>query len=126
MVAEPSAMMYGESDAAAAMELPTRWTARPSAGLRVQGLERCRRRGLLGASASSATSLGARQFATIDPEDFYDFQATRPQIKLTDGQTRSIEWPEVKLYEVRVPRAPRDLVLLAGASRPTAGARSPG
>jgi proteasome assembly chaperone (PAC2) family protein len=60
-------------------------------------------------------SLGARQFATIDPEEFYDFQAVRPHIKLTDGQARRIEWPEVRLYEVRVPRAPRDLVLLAGA-----------
>ncbi|MGH2843811.1 MAG: PAC2 family protein, partial [Solirubrobacteraceae bacterium] len=46
---------------------------------------------------------------------FYDFQAVRPQIRLDEGRARRIEWPEVKLYEVRVPRAPRDLVLLAGA-----------
>jgi proteasome assembly chaperone (PAC2) family protein len=72
-----------------------------------------------GDAASSAVSffgesMGARQFATIDPEEFYDFQAVRPQVRLDEGQTRYIEWPEVKLYEVRVPRAPRDLVLLAG------------
>jgi proteasome assembly chaperone (PAC2) family protein len=59
-------------------------------------------------------ALNADRFATIDPEEFYDFQATRPQIRLTDGRARRIDWPAVELYEVRVPRAPRDLVLLAG------------
>ncbi|HKE81823.1 MAG TPA: PAC2 family protein, partial [Solirubrobacteraceae bacterium] len=48
-------------------------------------------------------------------EDFFDFQATRPKVKLVEGRTRSIEWPEVEIYEARVPRAPRDLVLLQGA-----------
>jgi proteasome assembly chaperone (PAC2) family protein len=72
-----------------------------------------------GDAASSAVSfvgeaLGARAFASIDPEDFYDFQAVRPRIKLSDAQVRVIDWPEVKLYEVRVPRAPRDLILLTG------------
>jgi proteasome assembly chaperone (PAC2) family protein len=61
------------------------------------------------------TALGGRRFATIDPEEFYDFQATRPRIKLVEGQTRQIIWPEVELYEARVPRAPRDLILLAGS-----------
>jgi proteasome assembly chaperone (PAC2) family protein len=99
---------------------PLRWNYRPD-GLRAPALV-CAFKGWndAGDAASAAVSfvgesLGARQFASIDPEDFYDFQAVRPQIKLTDGQARSIEWPEVKLYEVRVPRAPRDLVLLAGA-----------
>jgi proteasome assembly chaperone (PAC2) family protein len=99
---------------------PLRWNYRPD-GLRAPALI-CAFKGWndAGDAASAAVSfvgesLGARQFASIDPEDFYDFQAVRPQIKLTDGQARSIEWPEVKLYEVRVPRAPRDLVLLAGA-----------
>ena len=99
---------------------PLRWNYRPD-GLRAPALV-CAFKGWndAGDAASAAVSfvgesLGARQFASIDPEDFYDFQAVRPQIKLIDGQARSIEWPEVKLYEVRVPRAPRDLVLLAGA-----------
>jgi proteasome assembly chaperone (PAC2) family protein len=99
---------------------PLRWNYRPD-GLRAPALV-CAFKGWndAGDAASAAVSfvgesLGARQFASIDPEEFYDFQAVRPQIKLTDGQARSIEWPEVKLYEVRVPRAPRDLVLLAGA-----------
>ena len=61
-----------------------------------------------------AGALGARRFATIDPEEFYDFQSTRPQVKLIDGHARRIVWPEVELFEARVPRAPRDLVLLVG------------
>jgi predicted ATP-grasp superfamily ATP-dependent carboligase len=99
---------------------PLQWNYRPD-GLRAPALV-CAFKGWndAGDAASSAVSffgesLGARQFATIDPEEFYDFQAVRPHIKLTDGQARRIEWPEVRLYEVRVPRAPRDLVLLAGA-----------
>jgi proteasome assembly chaperone (PAC2) family protein len=99
---------------------PLRWNYRPD-GLRAPALV-CAFKGWndAGDAASAAASfvgesLGARQFASIDPEDFYDFQAVRPQIKMSEGQARSIEWPEVKLYEVRVPRAPRDLVLLAGA-----------
>jgi proteasome assembly chaperone (PAC2) family protein len=53
--------------------------------------------------------------ATIDPEEFYDFQNTRPTVKLVEGLARSIVWPEVELFEARVPRAPRDLVLLTGS-----------
>ncbi len=60
------------------------------------------------------SALGARRFATIDPEEFYDFQDTRPRIKMVNGDTRQIVWPAVELYEARVPRAPRDLVLLVG------------
>ncbi len=36
----------------------------------------------------------ARRFGTFDAEEFFDFQATRPQIKLIEGVTRRIEWPE--------------------------------
>ncbi len=62
-----------------------------------------------------AQALGAERFATIDPEEFYDFQATRPLIQFKEGHTREVAWPAVELYEARVPRAPRDLILLAGS-----------
>ncbi len=99
---------------------PLRWNYRPD-HLRAPALV-CGFKGWndAGDAASSAVSfvgdaLGAREFATIDPEEFYDFQATRPRIKLTDDtQGRAVEWPDVKLYEVRIPRAPRDLILLGG------------
>jgi proteasome assembly chaperone (PAC2) family protein len=59
-------------------------------------------------------SLGATRFAQIDPEEFFDFQATRPQIHLKEGRTRELTWPSIEIYEARVPRAHRDLVLLQG------------
>src|SRR5213078_860577 len=35
-------------------------------------------------------------------------------VKLVEGETRQIVWPAVELYEARVPRAPRDLILVVG------------
>ncbi|HWC27639.1 MAG TPA: PAC2 family protein [Solirubrobacteraceae bacterium] len=59
-------------------------------------------------------SLGAERFARIDPEDFYDFQATRPHIGFTAGRRREITWPQIEMFAARVPRAPRDLILVQG------------
>jgi predicted ATP-grasp superfamily ATP-dependent carboligase len=61
-----------------------------------------------------AQSWGAKRFASIEPEEFYDFTATRPQVKLTEEHTRSIEWPEVELLAASVPGAGRDVVLVRG------------
>jgi proteasome assembly chaperone (PAC2) family protein len=73
-------------------------------------------------AASSATAaleavalaLDAEPVAEIDPEEFYDFQVTRPTIRLTEGQTREIEWPRNTLFAARAPGAPRDLAILTG------------
>ena len=99
---------------------PLQWEYRPD-GLRAPALI-CAFKGWNDAADAASTALtfvgaalGARRFATIDPEEFYDFQATRPQIKLVGGHTREIVWPAVELYEARVPRAPRDLILLVGS-----------
>ena len=61
-----------------------------------------------------ATSLDGEVIARVDPEEYFDFQATRPTISLDEGQTRRIDWPENNLIAVRVPTADRDLVLLDG------------
>lgn len=37
---------------------------------------------------------GAERFGGFDGEEFFDYQATRPQIRLVEGVTRTIEWPE--------------------------------
>jgi predicted ATP-grasp superfamily ATP-dependent carboligase len=99
---------------------PLLWESRPD-GLRAPALL-CAFKGWndAGDAASAAlafigASLGAERFAQIDPEDFYDFQATRPQIHFAEGRTREITWPAVEVYAVRVPRAPRDLVLVQGS-----------
>jgi proteasome assembly chaperone (PAC2) family protein len=98
---------------------PLQWEYRPD-GLRAPALV-CAFKGWNDAADAASTAitfvgsaLGAARFATIDPEEFYDFQATRPRVKLVEGRSREIEWPEVELYEARVPRAPRDLILLSG------------
>ncbi len=57
---------------------------------------------------------GARKFADIDPELFVDFQATRPQVTLDEGQTRKIEWPENAFFRARIPGENRDAVILVG------------
>jgi proteasome assembly chaperone (PAC2) family protein len=59
-------------------------------------------------------SLGAERFARLDPEEFYDFQSTRPHIGFTADRTREITWPGIEIFAARVPRAPRDLILVQG------------
>jgi proteasome assembly chaperone (PAC2) family protein len=56
----------------------------------------------------------AKQIADLDPEEFFDFQATRPHVKLVDGITRHIDWPETAFYRARPDGFDRDLVLLLG------------
>ncbi len=46
------------------------------------------------ASATLKDSWEAQRFGALDAEEFFDYQATRPQIKLIEGVTRTIEWPE--------------------------------
>jgi proteasome assembly chaperone (PAC2) family protein len=61
-----------------------------------------------------AMSLDAEPIAEIDPEEYFDFQVSRPTIRLTEGQTREIDWPQNALYAARIPTAERDLVLVSG------------
>src|SRR5919107_566310 len=98
---------------------PLIWEHRPD-GLRAPALV-CAFTGWndAGDAASAAlqflgASLGATRFARVDPEEFFDFQATRPRVKLDASRTRKIEWPEVEIWQAKVPRAPRDLILLSG------------
>src|SRR5215210_5973338 len=66
------------------------------------------------ALTAAAESLDAEVIAQIDPEEFFDFQANRPTIRLNEGQTREIEWPGNNLLAAEAPGAERDLILLAG------------
>jgi proteasome assembly chaperone (PAC2) family protein len=99
---------------------PVQWEYRPD-GLRAPALVVAFRGWNDAADAASAaltfvaTTLGGQRFATIDPEEFYDFQTARPQVKMVAGETREIVWPAVELFEARVPRAPRDLILMVGS-----------
>jgi len=56
----------------------------------------------------------AGRFADVDPEGFFDFQATRPHVSLEGGMTRKIDWPETAFYHARPDGFDRDVVLLLG------------
>jgi proteasome assembly chaperone (PAC2) family protein len=66
------------------------------------------------ALASIANDLDGELIARIDPEEYFDFQSTRPTITMDEGQTRRIEWPENNVIAVPVPSADRDLILFDG------------
>jgi proteasome assembly chaperone (PAC2) family protein len=73
--------------------------------------------GAQGASLAAsflAQAWEARRFADIDPEEFFDFQATRPHVALDEGLTRRIDWPETAFYHASIPGLERDAVLALG------------
>ena len=55
---------------------------------------------------------GARRVARLDPEEFFEFQATRPLVELAEGRTRRIVWPTHELWVASTPHG--DIVLLLG------------
>ena len=61
-----------------------------------------------------AKQWGAEQFAEIDSENFYDFQAVRPNVSLEDGLTRKLEWPSNTFLHAPIPGLDRDAVILLG------------
>ncbi len=61
-----------------------------------------------------AESFEATEVARIDPEDFYDFTAVRPTVRLSEGRSRVIEWPENVFSAAAIPGAEGDLVMLRG------------
>ncbi|HZP72621.1 MAG TPA: PAC2 family protein [Gaiellaceae bacterium] len=66
------------------------------------------------AAAYLARAWAAQEFASIDPESFYDFQATRPTVSLVDGLTRRIDWPENTFMHAPLPGARRDAIIMLG------------
>jgi len=70
------------------------------------------------AASFAAQHLGrswrSKKFAWIDPEEFFDFQSVRPQVKLVDGVTRQISWPSNEFFAARLDGAPHDIMILVG------------
>jgi predicted ATP-grasp superfamily ATP-dependent carboligase len=61
-----------------------------------------------------ALGLDSELVGHVDPEEFFDFQVNRPTIRMTEGQTRHIDWPASTLVSARASGAERDLVLFSG------------
>jgi proteasome assembly chaperone (PAC2) family protein len=59
-------------------------------------------------------TLGAREFASVDPEEYFDFQAARPQVELVDGVVRRVAWPSIRFLGAGGGRVGRDFVLCVG------------
>jgi len=59
--------------------------------------------------AWQATPVGA-----INPEDYYDFQVTRPVTEVAEGRTERLVWPTTRLLAGKQEAADRDLLLLHG------------
>ncbi|MCZ6625800.1 MAG: PAC2 family protein [Deltaproteobacteria bacterium] len=73
-----------------------------------------------GASATTAVrylteQFIATKFASIDPEDFYDFSIQRPVVRFTEGMQREIHWPSYDFYYGSGISAERDFVFGIGA-----------
>ena len=56
----------------------------------------------------------AEVFAELDPEDFFDFTSTRPQVRLDEGMQREIVWPATTMSAAAVPGGERDVIFLIG------------
>jgi predicted ATP-grasp superfamily ATP-dependent carboligase len=64
-----------------------------------------------------ARSLGSTKVASIDAEEYYDFTVARPQVRLDEGMTRRIEWPDPTIEVAHThptSAGGRDLLLLTG------------
>ena len=71
-----------------------------------------------GESASTAAQyliqqLGAKPFATIDPEEFYDFTEARPMARYRSGE-RFIAWPSTEFVHLQSESGGRDVVVGIG------------
>lgn len=53
-------------------------------------------------------------FASLEPEEFYDFQEHRPAVAISDGHLEAMTWPELRFYAVEVPESDHDLVIVVG------------
>lgn len=70
--------------------------------------------GATGAVRALAEAWKAEEFVDIDPEEFYDFTANRPHVRLVDGRAREIDWPANTFLHAPFPERSSDVVLLLG------------
>jgi predicted ATP-grasp superfamily ATP-dependent carboligase len=56
----------------------------------------------------------AAPVGAIDPEDYYDFQVTRPVTEVAEGRTERLVWPTTRLLAAKQEASDRDLLLVHG------------
>src|SRR5688572_27832343 len=52
--------------------------------------------------------------AEVDPEEFYDFTSTRPEVRLDDDGLREIVWPSTEIHAGTIPGTEQDVLLIVG------------
>ena len=77
-----------------------------------------------GSSASAAvdhlaTVWAAKEYLTLDAEDFHDFQVSRPSISRNERGERVVSWPGTVISTVEIPSQPGRTVLLARGIEPS-------
>src|SRR5690606_4226300 len=50
----------------------------------------------------------------VDPEEFFDFTATRPHVRLDDDGARRIDWPVTEIWVATLPVTGQDVVVIVG------------
>ena len=61
----------------------------------------------------------AQRFASVDPEEFYDFTVTRPEVRIAEGSQRRIEWPVDRAVGRRPARPSVATSCCSGGSSPS-------
>ncbi|WP_433697361.1 PAC2 family protein [Nocardiopsis sp. CA-288880] len=57
---------------------------------------------------------GAYELCALAPDDYYDFQVTRPRMSVVEGVVGEVEWPTTRVQVASPPGAGRDVVLVTG------------
>ena len=52
-----------------------------------------------------ADELNAERFLDVDPEDYYVFTDSRPNVSVDDDGVRELHWPRNEAFYVRLPDA---------------------
>ncbi|MFF2031543.1 PAC2 family protein [Arthrobacter sp. NPDC058192] len=57
---------------------------------------------------------GGKKVASIDADEYYDFQFTRPTIRRTASGERKIKWPSTRIFKASVPDSNVDVIFVQG------------
>ena len=57
---------------------------------------------------------GGKKVGSIDADEYYDFQFTRPTIRRTATGERKIKWPSTRIFKASVPDSNVDVIFVQG------------
>ncbi|MDA0566685.1 PAC2 family protein [Streptomonospora sp. S1-112] len=61
-----------------------------------------------------AAAWDADELLALAPDDYYDFQVSRPRATVVDGEHQGLAWPTTRVSVARPDGAPHDVVLVSG------------